>query len=187
MFTNNFIKLMGFFAVGPNSTASCTIADGSSVTIYNETFTHFRFVDWMGCGRCQTITAKYSGSASNSPPENLTNPGVYFGTGATPATASDYTLENPITSGLNVLSGSPALHSSNGSHTYTATHTLTNTTDSEINIYELGLFLPVDTTSTAGKYLWANTLAERTVLTEPITIAPGESKLVTYKITFNHG
>lgn len=185
MFTNNFIKYMTQFALGTDQ--SYTIANGSSKNGRKLTFVDCGFVRWMGYAMCREILASQPGSASNSMAEYTVFPGLYFGTGSTPATKSDYTLEAPITSGLGITRGQPYLSQQNGGiYTYQVNHVLANNTAVEINIYEIGLFLPIETGGTSlSSMTWHNVLMERTVLTEPITIAPGESKLVTYKITFN--
>lgn len=104
--------------------------------------------------------------------------GVFFGSGSTPATKNDYKLESPITSGLTIANPSvPSIsYSENGKYEVMGVYSVTNTTDAEINIWEIGIVTQLGD--------W-NVLMERTVFTEPITIAPGEIKLVTYKLTFN--
>ena len=175
---------MNQFALKTNQ--SYIIADGSSKTGKMTTFYDGGFVRWMGYARCQAIKATQTSSASNTLADILVAPGVYFGTGSTPANKSDYTLETPITSGLTITKGTPFLSQNNGIYTYQAAHALANNTEAEINIYEIGLFLPIDSgNGSTSALMWHNVLMERTVLIEPITIAPGEAKLVTYKITFN--
>lgn len=109
--------------------------------------------------------------------------GVYFGTGSTPAWKGNITLESPITSGITTTSAgrSVAVKEADGRYSYTSLFSLSNTTSAEINIYEIGMFIPISSASST----YHCCLVERTVLSEPITIAPGSSKLVTYKITFN--
>lgn len=108
--------------------------------------------------------------------------GLHFGTGSTPAAASDYALESRITSGLSFTKGELALYEEQeGRYIASVSHAITNTSDAEINIYEIGVVANYFNGSNTAKYY----LMERTVLTEPITLAAGETKLVTYKITFN--
>lgn len=115
--------------------------------------------------------------------------GVYFGSGSTPATATDYKLANPITSGLTITNQGSVTISEEAEDRYTATagYLLMNTSDTEINIYEVGLIGVL-----AGKYSYAPSpldyrtcLLERQVLPKPVIIAPGETKFVTYKLIFN--
>lgn len=186
MFTNNFIKYTKQFALNTNQ--SYTIADGAQKTGKATTFYDGGFVRWMGYGRCQAIKASQTGGASNSLAGSQVYPGIYFGTGSTPASKADYTLESVISSGLTITNPTALAwnNDSNGKYEAVADFAVRNTKDSEIHIYEIGLFLPIETGGSSLMDLtWHNALMERTVLTEPITIAPGESKLVTYKITFN--
>lgn len=66
-----------------------------------------------------------------------------------------------------------------GRYSISGLYTVRSTSEEEINIYEIGCFALVK----SGSYY--PVLIERTVLSDPITIAPGEVKLVTYKVTFN--
>lgn len=126
--------------------------------------------------RCQNIVTNVVSS------QGSTGYGVYFGSGSTPANKADITLESPITSGLEVSGKSTGcLNIAEGQYMVLGQYVLKNTTEAEINIYETGVFLPIQTATTS----WCLVMVDRTVLTEPITIAPGESKLVTYKLTFN--
>jgi hypothetical protein len=112
-----------------------------------------------------------------------THYGVYFGSGSTPATRADYTLENPITSGL-TFPGTSLEYTTDGNGQYivSAKYVVKNTTESEINIYEIGCFCPVlnDAYDT-----WHLVMMDRTVLTKPITIPAGGTKIVEYRFTFN--
>lgn len=142
---------------------------------------------WMGKGKCKTIVASES-----CYPYDAYSAGVYFGTGNTPATLNDYNLEAPITSGLSITNPRQLVTKQEG-NTYiiSAPMIVSNTTITDISIYEMGIFTPVmqsysDRPTDSGKTVHY-CLMERTVLDEPITIPAGESKLVTYKITFNQG
>ena len=112
--------------------------------------------------------------------------GVYFGKGTTPAQKSDYTLETPLESGLSFTFPGIQAFSDDGDGVWSVitSYTVTNTTEETISISEIGVF------STFGQYKGASSyppvLFERTVLTSPITIAPGEAKVVNYRITFDH-
>lgn len=190
MFTNNYIKFQkDRFEQSHNCDAVTRLvnADGSTQNAYVRYFVCTDIGGWMKTARCKKIFGTVSSSTLN----DNTYPGVYFGTGSTPATKSDYKLESPITSGLTITNPSALAWTEDGNGKYTASadFVVRNETESEINIYEIGLFTPF---SYNYNYTTINSsmpvdyaLMERTVLTEPITIAPGESKLVTYKITFN--
>lgn len=124
---------------------------------------------------------------TTSKPSNKTSyPGVYFGSGSTPATKSDHKLESPITSGLSITNpGGASVDENNGRYTYILPFVVKNTSENEINIWEIGVFGEATYYKSSGSYYIQNVLFERTVLTEPITIAPGEAKLVTYYLAFN--
>lgn len=108
--------------------------------------------------------------------------GIYFGTGATPATRDDYTLESVITTGLqNVYHTVSIVKEADGRYSVCGQYTLKNISDEPINIYEIGCFVSINTSSSAK----APILLERTVLGIPITIGHGDTKLITYKLTFN--
>lgn len=176
MFTNNMVNFMKGAALdgGSSSYVQITDCNGRSVST-NIANILCGFLYYMDTARCRTQPTSYASSILNS------YPGVYFGTGSTPANKADYKLENLLTSGLSITDGTRQyIDEGNGVHSYYVTFAVKNTTEAEINIYEIGLFSPIPASS---KYYC--TLMERTVLTEPITIAPGATKLVTYKITFN--
>lgn len=110
------------------------------------------------------------------------SPGIYLGSGSTPAQATDINLESPIKSGITAtFIGKGSIKEADGKYAVFSQFVLKNTTDSDINIYEVGYFSNIGKTN-AEYYL---TLMERTVFSKPITIPAGESKFFTYKITFN--
>ena len=123
------------------------------------------------------------------------NVGVYFGTGGTVPKVSDYTLESPITSGLAITNPSIEntgydpkfpMETDGKKYSLVPTYIVQNTSSAEINIREVGVFGAVCTSSSSNSST-INVLFERTVLSEPINIQPGKVKLITYRLTFNHG
>lgn len=184
MFTNNYIALKKQIFLSSYSTYYKDVR-GQSIQGYNCTLAYYDIGQWLHLARCQSIkTTVTSGNPGNYP-------GVYFGSGSTPATKDDYTLESPITSGLSITNPSALtwVDNGNGKYTATASYVVQNTTDAEINIYEIGVFSSVNTyylgSSNNSSNQFFLVLMERTVLDVPIVIAPGEAKLVTYKVTFN--
>lgn len=119
--------------------------------------------------------------------ESTLYPGVYFGTGNTPASKADYKLESPIESGLAITNcGVTSLPEGDGKYTVAASFVLANTSELELNIYEIGLFgMCAYSTYSNYTHYGSAVLFDRVVLAEPITVPVGGSKLVTYKITFN--
>lgn len=111
--------------------------------------------------------------------------GVYFGSGTTPPTRDDYKLESAITSGLKVSNGGVVYRNKgNGTYEISSSFIVQNSAaegGESITIAEMGYF---------GKCGYASSksiavLFERQVLAVPIVLAPGERKLITYKITIN--
>lgn len=181
MFTNNYINFVNGIFFG--TTQNFVIFDGREMTNLRP----YDYPIFTGIGqyilkaRCRTLAEN---TGTSSAPIERTYPGVYFGSGSTPASKNDYTLESPITSGLSISNPSSLMYKEkNGKHSYSAEFILKNTTDADINIYEIGLYGQVG--YYGSSYMLYPCLYERTVLDEPITIPAGESKLVTYKITFN--
>lgn len=186
MFTDNYsnYKKLRFSGYYSNDATTVVAPDGVSTTVYNQLTYCSDIGYWLTKPRCRVITPRTTGSY---PAENYIYPGVYFGSGSSSTTASDYTLEVPITSGLTITSDTLSWYEDgNGKHWCIVNYVVTNTSDAEISISEIGVFSPL-----AGYY---NTgipgtvvpvLMDRTVTTEPVTIAPTESKMITYKFTFN--
>ena len=112
--------------------------------------------------------------------KSSTGVGVSFGTGTTPATASDYVLES-ILGDTQINVSVPSGISFNKFDTYeeyTVTFGVTNITSEVITISEVGLTVPISGASYA--------LVDRTVLDAPVTIPAGQSKQITYTIRFNY-
>lgn len=187
MFTNNYIifRKMMFLRSSYETFKGMTNASVKGYSVHGQ---GADIGSYMNRGRCQEIPPTYQGYNPFTT-ENNGN-GLFFGSGSTPATKADYKLESPITSGLRITNPYNLVWSDdgNGKHTAIADLIVRNTSEAEINIHEIGIFTPLSQTSSdsVSGCTFNNVLMERTVLDEPVTIAPGESKLVTYKITFNH-
>lgn len=118
--------------------------------------------------------------------KSTTGTGVSFGTGTTPATASDYFLESILTdTQINVSTPSSISFSRYDAYEeYTVTFGVTNKTADAITISEMGLTaMPCSPNSGSNYYA----LVDRTVLDAPVTIPAGQSKQITYTIRFNYG
>lgn len=188
MFTNNYkaLRKLIFSCAGYGNSAAFTEINGGAGTMYAAHAIYSDVGNWMKYGRCGTLKTSVS---------NVTEPyslyaGVYFGSGSTPATEDDYSLESVIESGLTVTSPSALgwIDDGNGKHSAVADFILRNTTETDIVVSEVGLFTPVLTASVNSYNTYTtyhNALMRRDVLDEPMTIPAGESKLVTYKLTFN--
>lgn len=174
MFTQNYIDWQNLVFISSSKNAYITAHDGTRVSI-------FRFISnsqndtTLG----MSIPAAMQAPVCQSPGSSQ---GLYFGTGTTPATKSNYTLESPITSGLSFTSKGTTVVGAEETGKYVASvsHNIKNTSESTISISEIGLFGRAYATSSS-----AYVLLERTVLSEPIILGAGEEKIITYKITFN--
>ena len=131
-------------------------------------------------------TKKTINLADDKPPFKNMNTGVSFGTGTTPATASDYKLESLLDSTqINVATPSVVSFSRFDAYDeYSVTFGITNKTVEAITISEVGLTaVPYYSSSgTTSVYV----LVDHTVLDTPVTIPAGQSKQITYTIRFNY-
>ena len=182
MFTQNYINLKkALFEVGANTsyTIQFTKVAGDKLTFVTTSNVQAGELGYhLKNGVCGNLSEiGYSNTSFN------VMCGVFFGSGSTPATKNDYKLESPITSGLSIASPNSLSwdNSIEGRYICSASFTIQNTTDADINIYEIGLFTPILSTSSS----YYSVLMERTVLTEPITITAGGTRIVNYKLTFN--
>ena len=117
---------------------------------------------------------------------NSTAEGVRIGTGTTPATADDYNLEATIESGYSqAYADSVSINVDADGVSVFASIAVTNTSTEALTISEIGLAGKVCNSSGSSN----NTclaLIDRTVLEEPITINPNETKQLTYTIRMNY-
>lgn len=122
------------------------------------------------------------GTSAPTPGSGYTMSEARIGTGVTPATADDYTLESMITSGISIVNPSAVtVTKENGYVAVYATYTVTNTGTTSLAVSEIGLF---GTGFIASNGI--SMLTDRTVLESPIVINPGEAKPITYTIRFNY-
>lgn len=101
------------------------------------------------------------------------------GTGTTTPTGNDYELATVNTD----ISCDTVVAGVSANYTKTYTGTFSNPTSSDIVVTELGLYGNV----WRGNYenpVYIDCLFDRTVLSTPITIPAGESKTITYELSF---
>lgn len=178
MITNNYKTLMRAVFQG---TGDVYVKDYSGATKYIAIATDDIFTAGTCFARMLT-QAKTSGSH-----------GVFFGTGTTPASASDYMLESKVSSSEVTVVNPESyqrLVGADGKITYTVTYTLTNITTADVTIGEIGLVVPTKTVITtsvspSGSGTTSYILADHTVLDEPLTIPAGEVRALTYNIVFD--
>lgn len=161
MITNEFKRLLVAF----NGVVSYTTIFGAAKTI-NDKNNGISLSYYL----LDTTNSKYSYSQNNTP-----FPKFIIGSGGGAETPESYALEEPITSGLSAVltfkRPTPA--------SLTLIQTLTNNTSADITIREVGFI--VSPLPESGTYL----LVDRTVLKEPVTIAPNETKTIQYTIDFS--
>ena len=178
MITNNFKKIMcgillnsgqtseGNSTAYPKSTQTLKDIEGNTIT--TEAGTNYG-----------TYTMQSAINAFNQFKSNISNTsqGTYVrvGTGDTDPTAEDYNIETPA-EGITVtaIATEPT---QGGTKIYTAT--IANTTQEDINIKEVGLFLSFWRNNTKiEQYMLDRTKVD-------ITIPAGETKTYNYEISFN--
>ena len=125
--------------------------------------------------------------------QNAAPSGIYIGSGNTPATADDYTLESQITSGLSAQSPSTVFGYDNATNEVTLSYvlTLTNTSSSDITVSELGItdecyfgdVLGGNISGTGNSYK-RSILMDRTILESPVTIEPSGSAVLHYTFKY---
>lgn len=99
------------------------------------------------------------------------NKAIFIGSGTTPPTLDDYKLENLITTGYSAtISGTNSEDQIVATGQFAMTITITNTQTENLVINELGYFV-------CGPILY-----DRIVLDTPVTIAPGATKTIEYRL-----
>lgn len=184
MFTRNFISWMGNYFLYSSENKFHDIAN---VSFYERigTSQYLRYTQCASIGECMKKVATSALETGELSTHNYGNR-LMFGTGTTPPTENDYTLESPIYN-ISYTPGSVLIApDGEGKYQMYIDHVLTNNTGADITICEVGLFGEVCSKWTsATNYLHRNVMFERTVLDEPLVIPAGKSKLFTYKLTFN--
>lgn len=165
MLLNNFKKMLVGLLSSPQGTGSwpswpgnITFKDvlGNDVTVLSGEANYAYFANAFNHATTDYITLGY-----------VT---MRVGTGTTEPTLDDYNLES-IPEGITVDSVT-VTNTSITTKTYTAI--CSNSSDSDITITEVGLYM-----GSATGYL-----LDRTILDTPITIPAGESRAVTYELGF---
>ena len=105
---------------------------------------------------------------------------IVLGSGTTEPTPEDYRLESKITTNLSCDSVSVSRNTT--VKTYTAT--FSNSGISDITVTEIGYVSRIIYTYRNRNYIYDDFLMDRTVLETPITIPAGESRTVTYELSF---
>jgi hypothetical protein len=115
---------------------------------------------------------------------SATSAGIVLGTGSTPASADDYRIETPITSGLSATVTYTRDLDSNGNPYLQFTINVTNTSSSDIIVRELAYNQTVSGTSSLNGTSSVNYVVcfDHTVLSNPVTIPAGGSAAILYTL-----
>lgn len=154
----------------------------------------------VGCLRCRDVngnprflTGNFTSSGFPYSTEktftsNASAAGISIGTGTAPESEDDYNLEHTITSGVNVtLTGTSYGAESPWFPFVKYDLTITNTGANPLVVTELGYKQTLKTSKLIGSSAAENTvlLLDRCVLDTPVTIAPGDAGIVTYRLQTN--
>lgn len=113
---------------------------------------------------------------------SATSAGLCIGSGTTAATEDDYDLAAQIMSGFSSSTVANASLDNDGNPTVTFDLTITNTGSSAITVAEVGMKQMLYTTTAENGTSFSTRLflLDRTVLSEPVTIAAGEYAVIRY-------
>ena len=114
--------------------------------------------------------------------------GISIGTGTAPESEDDYNLEQTITSGVNVVLTGISYGAENPWFPFVKYDlTITNTGANPLVVTEVGYKQTLRTAKVIGSSASTNTvlLLDRCVLDTPVTIAPGDAGIVTYRLQTN--
>ncbi len=153
----------------------------------------------IGCLRCRDVNGhtrflngNFSANFPYNPVQtftlNATAAGISIGTGSTPASEDDCNLEQTITSGVNVVLTGTSYGAENPWYPFVKYDlTITNTGADPLVVTEVGYKQNSNTTQVIGSTRTINSvlLLDRCVLDTPVTIAPGDAGIVTYRLQTN--
>jgi hypothetical protein len=154
-----------------------------------------------GCLKCLDVSGKIrflTGKFNNNsvfpynPSQIFTlsasSAGISIGTGSTAASEDDYNLEATITSGVNVVLTGTSYGAENPWFPYIKYDlTITNTGANPLVVTEVGYKQTFLTSQILGSGRTESSilLLDRCVLDTPVTIAPGDAGIVTYRLQTN--
>lgn len=129
-------------------------------------------------------------STSDTLSTNYNNATVLIGSNNDPESEDDFMLHSPINSGFSSNTGSIIREFDSVTKTLTIsrTYTITNTGATDLIVKEIGKLVTARYSSTLDGQVSTNTstvLQDRTVLDNPLTIAPGESGTIKYGFRYN--
>lgn len=163
MLTNNFYNMFGSCM---GKTVSSGFRDVSG-TIYDA---------YYAAGNSDWLFAPFRFSSVQTSQKGQ---GVVFGTGNTAPTVDDYCLSGGVITTLSKVATVNTVSIIDGSLCVKQAITVSNSGTATVTICEMGLVAVAYRSSSYSCYV----LLDRTVLNEPLTLAPGEQGVVTYTFT----
>lgn len=110
--------------------------------------------------------------------------GFRVGTGTTPPTEQDYSLESVITSGLSGSVNGSSNRNADGNVDTMFQITLSNTSSAAITVGEIGYYgAQWGYATEGGASSNHSVMYHRAVLNSPVTINPGESAIINFHVT----
>ena len=160
--------------------------DGSyTQSWFNNTSAYASSEYWHKCISNLLLPGKMSLSLSTAS-SAFTNMNLYLGSGSTPVSYEDYRLDTLITSGLSIVSSSGTIKTptdiSGSEISSKKDFTINNTSSGNITISEIGLAAGVGA-AVSSNYGGRVCMIYREVLDEPVTLAPGESMILSFDRT----
>lgn len=172
MITQNFINLMRCIlsTTSSNKSYNVPIKNASGITYY----LNFRRYDGFPWSVTTNVSFYTQSSAT----------GIVLGSGTTEPTVNDYFLQNYITSGFSATVTQTAGVDNNDDVFTDFLITITNTGNSTLTIGEIGYIQYIAATTTVGSTSSSksNFLLDRTVLSTPVEIAPGDYETIRYRL-----
>jgi hypothetical protein len=110
---------------------------------------------------------------------------VVFGSGSTPATAEDYAMEEPITSGITRIERSFSTNYNEETNNFECLITYHGRVSKDMVIREVGIvksILKAQSRGNTGEDYWENILCSRDVLTPALDLKAGDGFRVTIKV-----
>lgn len=130
-------------------------------------------------------TVQWPDTVSTSFVNSFSSAGIVLGTGDTAATANDYRIETPITSGLSAnITFVRTCDTQNGYADLEFTIVATNTSGADIVVKEIAYNQSIRISTTAGGTGSTSKIIcfDRTVLANPVTVPSGGQASIKYKL-----
>ena len=193
MLTKNFYQGLGTIlytnvsGLGKMKTAANVDANPLRYYLFRNTISGSSWAGWWGAFFPYIHIDGDPATAAATDNTNGLNGGIFFGSGTTPPTVNDYTLETPV-SGLSAAIATCAFSWTESGLEAVRAIVVTNNSTSAVTISEVGSFTPYlksQSSAVANPVGGGLFMIDRTVLETPIILVPGETKTINYAIKFN--